>query len=532
MPPTPRAPLRHRGGPEYAVRRQMPFPLLLPLMWFSTASFAADDVPANGPASASPAAADPAEAERPLANQAEVAAYVGGVRQQSGGALLLAAAGPDAEHLALKVAGGLPPGQVRVLRIGYIGDASDEMRRALVTSGLRCGVRLAPTSAGTWLASTHGACAPPLLPTTAVPASSAAATTAPATTAAAPPPAAATPSGAPAAPPAAPGPTIPGLGSALPSVRVDAAPAVPYLTPPPPLPDPDVLAATYKLVALRRVDNPKPREDLPDATWAVRDGRGRTLGALDFARRTGDSSTERRVQREGSTARSLGVALAVGGGALVVAGLGVLVAREAGAPLWSSYEPNDADYTNAEYFEALAQAEADFRAAEESHAIRADDRVWVSGFMIGAGALAAGVSPLALRGAADRQNVPALYWTVEEADALIDGHNASVRRQIGLPEPVAPVVAPPPPVEEEEDDFGLEELREDEPLEPDEPDLDEPELDELAPKLSPGGPSGLLLPLDSAPPPTLSFTPFFGFAPSSGSVSDKVFGVAGLTGTF
>jgi hypothetical protein len=502
------------------VRRQMPFPLLLPLMWCSTASFAADDVPANSSATAPPAAAAAAEAERPLANQADVTAYLGGVRQQSGGALLLAAAGPDAEHLALKVASGLPPGQVRVLRIGYIGDIAEEMRRALDTSGLRCGVRLAPTSAGTWLASTHGACSPPLVPTTALPATAS-------------PSAAVTTTAAPATAPAptTPGPTIPGLGTALPSVRVETGSPVPYITPTPPPPDPAVLAATYKVVALERVDNPKPRSDLPDATWAVRDGRGRTLGALDFARRTGDSSSERRIQREGRTAKSIGVALAVGGGALVVAGLGVLVAREAGAPLWSAYEPNDADYTNAEYFEALAQAEADFRAAEDAHSIKADDRVWISGFMIGAGALAAGTSPLALRGVADRQGIPALYWDVEAADALIDGHNASVRQRIGLPEPVAPVVAPPPPVEEEEeDDFGLDDPPEDGPL--DQELDDEPELDTPAPKLAPGGPSGQRYLPDGAAPTALSFTPFFGIAPSSGSPGALGFGVAGLTGTF
>ncbi len=508
------------------MRRQMPFPLLLPLMWCSTASFAADDVPANSTATA-PAAAAAAEAERPLANQADVTAYLGGVRQQSGGALLLAAAGPDAEHLALKVASGLPPGQVRVLRIGYIGDIAEEMRRALDTSGLRCGVRLAPTSAGTWLASTHGACSPPLVPSTALP--SAAVTTTAAPTTAAAPATSTTPA------PTTTGPTIPGLGTALPSVRVETGAAVPYITPAPPPPDPAVLAATYKVVALERVDNPNPRSDLPDATWAVRDGRGRTLGALDFARRTGDSSSERRIQREGRTAKSIGVALAVGGGALVVAGLGVLVAREAGAPLWSAYEPNDADYTNAEYFEALAQAEADFRAAEDAHSIKADDRVWISGFMIGAGALAAGTSPLALRGVADRQAIPALYWDVEAADALIDGHNASVRQRIGLPEPVAPVVAPPPPpVEEEEDDFGLDDPPEDAPLDELDQELDG-ELDmpeKGAPKLAPGGPSGQRYLPDGAAPTALSFTPFFGIAPSSGSPGDLGFGVAGLTGTF
>lgn len=509
--------------------RQMPIPLLLPLLWWSTASFAADDAPAptlpTNPVPPAPGAAASGATERPVASQAEVAAYVGGVRQQSGGTLLLAAAGPEAEHLALKVAGTLPPGQVRVLRIGYIGDPADEMRRALDAAGLRCGVRLAPTAGGAWLASTHGACAPPLLPTTSVPPAAGQ----PDASASAPP---STPAPVP-APHSAPGATIPGLGSALPGVRVASAPSpaapatVPgasYLAPTPPPPDPAVLAATYKIIALNRVDNPNPREDMPDATWAVRDGRGRTLGALDFARRTGDSATGRRIEREARGARSVGLALAVGGGALVVAGLGVLVARDVGAPQWSRFEPDNAAFTNAEYFEALAQAEADFRAAEEAHFIKADDRVWIAGFMIGTGALAAGTSPLALRGAADRQGIPALYWDIGEADALIDGHNTSVRQRIGLPDPVAPEAVPPPrPMYEDDDDFGLEEL---------EPEPPEPDTDVPGPVPAPGGPSGRLLLPGSAPAPGFTVAPFFAIAPASGSPDNKGFGVAGVSGTF
>ncbi|MDP2311960.1 MAG: hypothetical protein Q8P41_03580 [Pseudomonadota bacterium] len=512
----------------------MSIPLLLPLFWWSTASFAADPGPAptptpapvtpapvpTAPVPASPPAAASGSGERTLASQADIAAYVESVRTGSAGPVLLAAAGPDAEHVALKVAAGMAPGRVRVLRIGYIGAIPEEMRRALESAGMRCGVRIAPTTAGTWLVSTHGECAPP--PISAAPGSS--------VTVAAPAPPAST---------ASPTASIPGLGAALPSVRVEPAPAlsspVPYLAAPPPPPDPEILAATYRLVSLKRVDIPNPRADLPDATWAVRDGRGRTLGALDFARRTGDLASERRVEREGRTARAVGLGLAVGGGALVVAGLGLLVARDAGAPQWSEYEPDGADYTNAEYFEALAQAEADFRTAEESHQIQSDDRVWIAGFLIGAGALSAGTSPMALRGAADRQRFPALYWSQDDADALIGGHNATVRQRIGLPEPVAPTAAvvTPPPDDEGEDAEDLdEEDLDDEPSFDDDPPEDarpaEPPGDE--PTLDPAGPSGHRLLPEGDAPATLSVTPYFGVAPPLGSA--PAFGVAGLTGTF
>ncbi len=489
----------------------MPLPLLLPLMWWSAASFAADDVPADR---TPPDAPQFLGTERAVASPAEVAAYVEVVRQMNGGAVLLAAAGPDAEPLAQKVAAGMPPGQARVVRVGYIGDVPEEMRRALESAGLRCGVRVATTTAGTWLVSTHGSCGPVPQPTIPIrPPGDAPVATVPTAT---PPAPVSSPAPAPAP---APAPSIPGLGSALPGVRVEAAQPtpVPYLTAPPPPPDPDVLAATYKMVSLARVENPTPRDDLPDASWAIRDGRGRTLAALDFAQRTGDSTTERRLTRERRTAKVLGVSLVVGGGSLVVAGLGLLVGREAGAPLWSDYEPDNGDYTNAEYFEAVAQAEADYRAAEDTHAIRVDDRTWIAGFLMGAGAITASTAPLVMQGVNDRQKVPALYWSRDEADTLLDAHNATVRQRIGMPEPEpAPVVPPPPSPEDDEDDEDLEPGLDDDPPE---------DMPDDAPELAPGGPSGhLLLPSGTTDlrsgPVALTVTPLLGF------------GWAGFTGTF
>ncbi len=507
------------------MRRPMPFPLLLPLLWWSTASYAGDAVPvAPAPAASTPVPA--MGVDQPLSDQAAVTAFVDAVHSETGAPVLLAAAGPDAEHTALKVASAMPAGHVRVLRIGYIGDAAVEMTRALEIAGMRCGVRLALTSAGTWLASRHGDCgaAPP-------------GSAAPAAVSTVPVVQPVTVVNPALAAPASPG--IPGLTAALPTVRVESTPAVPYLTPPPPPPDPEVLAATYKLIELRRVKNPSPRDDLPQATWAVRDGRGRTLSAIDFARRTGDLGVERRIEKEGKVARALGLGLAVGGGALVVAGLGLIAARDAGEPQRGDYEPDSAGFTNEEYVEALAKANADFRAAEEAHAIRADDRVWIGGFLIGAGTISAVTSPLALRGANDRQGVPALYWDKPGADALIAAHNATVRQRIGMPEPVVAPVAPPPPpaIEEDEDEDDEPSFDEDPPEDKrGEPDGDDASEDvparEGAPKLAPGA-SGYLR--DAPPHAPVFMLPYFAIAPSLGSASDgpaPLVGVAGLSGTF
>lgn len=453
----------------------MPLVLLLTLLSWSSAAFGADT---------------PAAVEDTLPTPADVTAFVKRTREAAGAPVLLAAAGPEAERTALKVAEAMEPGQVRVVRIGYEG--TDEMHRALATSGVACGVRLATTSAGAFTVARYGRCE------AAAPGAAPAPAETPVT----------------AAPPASHGgvSSIPGVGAALPGVRTESAPpsnaAAPLLQPlaPPPPPDPAVLQSTYDLVALKRVDN--PAGSASGAPWVVRDGRGRTLDALDFARRTGDLAGEKKLTRETKRAKTLGLGLALGGGALTVAGLGLLVARQAGEPEWSTYEPDITSYdSNAEYFEALAQAEADFRAAEDAHAIRADDRAWIAGFLAGAGVMALGASPFAARGAAERRELPALYWDPTSADALIAAHNASVRQRIGLPEEKPPekVIVTPPPSESEDDDLDLE------PPE-DAPD-GAPEAPPEAPAPAPEGPSGRLA-------PGLHLTPVLGF------------GWTGVTGTF
>jgi hypothetical protein len=467
-------------------------------------------------------------ADVPLATPTEVSAWIGRVHSEVGRPVLIAAAGPDAERLAIKVAEALAPGQVRVLRIGFIGDPAAEMERALSLTGMACGIRLGTTTAATWTVATFGNCG-----TTPVAIHSDDMPEMPDFNPA-PPPAPAATTGAGAAAVA----TIPGLEAALPGSPAPAAaaapvtPPAPYVPPPPLPPDPSVLAATYRLVALTRVDDPAGTAGLGDAAWLVRDGRGRTLTALEFAHRTGDLGAEHRIARDGGSSRAVGLGLAIGGGALAVTALGLAVARDAGAPSFSDYEPSRSDFRRTEkYEEAYAQAEADFSAAQDAHAIVADDRLWIAAFLGGAGVLAIGSSPLASRGAADRQHTPALYWDPAAADALIGAYNGSVRQRLGLPDEGQPtkVVVAPPPDEDAGEHSGDDDLDE-EPIEDSVPEKtpDTPPRKDRGPAGAGGaGPAGGSTPAGGQLMPDLGpTTPMLHVSPVLG------FGWAGVTGTF
>jgi hypothetical protein len=257
------------------------------------------------------------------------------------------------------------------------------------------------------------------------------------------------------------------------------------------------------------VPNPKPRPELPETSWVVRDGRGRTLDAIDFAKRTGDLATERRIAREGRGGKTLGLGLAIGGGVLLVSGLGVLAARDAGAPAFSDFEPDLGEFdSNADYFEALAQAEADYRAAQDAHDILREDRVWIAGALTGAGVLAMGAAPFAAQGAADRRTLPSLYWDPSTADALIRAHNDAVKQRIGLAAPERAVIVAPPELPDEPEDPPEDAPEDAEPDDAGEPGGDAPRA---LPPPDPSGPSGAL---------DLHLTPVLGVA------------WAGIAGTF
>lgn len=434
-------------------------------------------------------AADAAEGtSRSVATPAEIAGVARELQTATGGPVLLAAAGADAERAAIEAAKTLPTGAVRVARVGIIGD--DEVGRALDAAGLVCALRVDATPSGAWALTRHGRC------------EAAADVTAPAIE----------------APRARASVTaIPGVGAALgtgaPAAATPVQEPLPRPLAPPPPPPREALTATYDAVALLRVPNPKPRPELPEASWIVRDGRGRTLNGVDFARRTGDLATERRIGRDGAFAKGLGLGLAVGGGALLVSGLGVLAARDAGAPDWSDFEPDLSDFgSNSAYFEALGRAEADYRAAEDAHDILREDRVWIAGALTGAGVLALGAAPFASQGASDRRALPSLYWDADTADALIRAHNDAVKQRIGLedPAPVRAVVVPPPEPDDPED--PPEDLLDD-PVEDAAPPADggAPQAPRPLPPADPAGPSGARDPY---------LTPVVGFA------------WAGLVGTF
>lgn len=381
---------------------------LLALLLLGPARAAEPDAPAGGEgASPAPAAATSGSAARPVADAPALAKELEALRAASGQTVLVAAAGPEAEDLAIRAAATLPGGAVRVVRVGYIGDPAQEAARALAAAGLRCAARVAPAD-GAWTLSTFGTCTP--LPEA----------------------------------PVAAGKDAAAKGAAG---QDAAAPAVAR-------PDPAVLEDTWRAAALARV------VDRRGATWDVRDGRGHALTAVQFAERTGDLSVSRRIARDRTRSQAVAWGLGIGGGSLLVASLGVLATRASGEPHPDTFEPAPDDYaSSAEYLQAVEEAEGRYEDAVRSWEVRKEDRTWAAGFLAGTGLLALGVAPFAAQGASAREEEPALWWDVKRADQLIDGYNASLRSSLGLP---AGVPAQPRPPAEGRVPSGLEDLPEDE----------------------------------------------------------------------
>jgi hypothetical protein len=500
-------------------------------------------------------APDPdARADVPTA--ADLRAEVERISADIGSPVLVAAAGPDAERRAIEASKKARDGAMRIVRIGYLGDADVEVRRALTEAGLPCGLRLA-YEAGKWTASRHGACTPeavaeaakaaeaaraaalaamsapasPVVVTgagsgsassgsgsassgTGAPGGSSGTVTIPAATGTPPGPVTlpASPSTAPAAATATAPATTPAADAGTDETGAEdaAPPAPPAPTVAPP--DPSVLESTLKLAALQRTRETNDG----GTTWVIRDGTGHRLDALDFARRTGDLATERRIGHEEKTAKALSLGLSIGGGALTVSGLVVLVGRGANEPQRLDYTPDPRDYeTNAEYRDALDAAETDFASDHRGWVVHKDDSAWVAGFLAATGILSMSAAPFATRGALERQHTPALWWDSAHADTLIATYNASLRNRLGLaPEKVA---APAPA-----------------------PDIDPtlPENREPAKRTDPGASGTSTAPAGSAAPPSDEdpesdpLTPSSSPAPKLEVTPVLAPGWAGLTGRF
>ncbi|MFZ5481448.1 MAG: hypothetical protein ACOZNI_32100 [Myxococcota bacterium] len=343
--------------------------------------------------------AQPALADAPARTEADARVALAGeleaARARSPNVILVAAAGPDAERVANATLAQVPPGGVKLVRVGLLGEPEAEVGRALAESKLDCAVRIGPAPTGGYAVSTHGACTP-------APATSGAST-----------------------------------DTAIPAIAA---------------PDDAVLESTYKMVALRRV--PVARDGR--AAWEVRDGRGKRLGAVELARATGDAAAEHRLVQDARRAKLVSFSLGGAGAALALTGLVLIATRDTGAPEWADFEPSTT-LSREEYAIAELEAEAAYDLAQEEHEIRKEDRTWIAGFCVAAGGVSLGAMPFAAQGSLARGDDPSLFWDAAAADALLLAHNNATRAKLGLPplpDPNASAARPSLPEAEDDEEPG------------------------------------------------------------------------------
>ncbi len=195
-------------------------------------------------------------------------------------------------------------------------------------------------------------------------------------------------------------------------------------------PDKEALERTWREQALVRV-NLGEGADVP---WTVRDGKGRTLTAVELARLTGDTRTQNLLTKEARRARVLSLSFASVGVGLGLGALGAIVVMGGEEPIYTDYEPNVADYGTPEEFEAAQTAAAYlFQTDLHNWEVRREDAAWASATLAGAALLAGAASPLANDAVRARQREIAWHWTPEAADAHLATYNDSLRVKIGLP---------------------------------------------------------------------------------------------------
>jgi len=318
--------------------------------------------------------------------------------------VLVTAAGPEAEQALIAAGDALPAGARRVVRVGILGEPDAEPRRALEELGLRCALRVGRA-------------------------------------------------------PDAQAWELRLVGDCLPSPA-----ALVVVTPVAGPTDRAAIEAKWREQALVRV-NLGPRADVP---WTVRDGRGRTLTAVELARLTGDTTTTQRLIAESHRGEQLALGFNTLGIVAGAGALGALVAVGGDEPDWADYAPSPTQFaTRAAYDAAVAQEGERFEADLKDWEIAREDASWVSASLTGVALIAAAAAPLARDGSAARRREIAWHWSVEECDARLAAYNDGLRTRLGLPTlvevrgdslpaprvdtlPEAPDPKPPPRVPEEE----------------------------------------------------------------------------------
>ncbi len=330
------------------------------------------------PAPVAPTSADGSTVTVPQGDRAALVAAIADLQRRVATEVLVTAAGPEAEQALVAAGDALPAGARRVVRVGILGEVEAEPRRALEELGLRCALRVGRTpGAESWDLRLVGDCVP---------------------------------AGAPSAPtPAvvAPGPVAPVASQG----------------------DRAAIEAKWREQALVRV-NLGPRADVP---WTVRDGRGRTLTAVELARLTGDTATTQRLLAESRRGEALALGFSTLGIVAGVGALGTLVVVGGPEPDWADYAPSPTRFaTRAAYDAAVAEESVRFQADLKDWEIAREDASWVSATLTGAAVIAAAAVPLARDGAAARRREIAWHWTVEDCDARLAAYNDGLRTRLGL----------------------------------------------------------------------------------------------------
>lgn len=150
--------------------------------------------------------------------------------------------------------------------------------------------------------------------------------------------------------------------------------------------------------------------------WAIRDGTGRALGAVEFGRVAADPDASARVAGKRTAALVEGITLASIGTTLEMVAIGLL-------------------------------------AGGNTSTSQGEDWLWRGTNVAVVGAFPIALCTLPSRAVRDRERWTALYYGADEADRLVAAHNAALRARLGLPPllvtgaPAAPpLVDPPAPV--------------------------------------------------------------------------------------
>lgn len=210
--------------------------------------------------------------------------------------------------------------------------------------------------------------------------------------------------------------------AAVPSLSIPAPPRPP---PPPPVAG----------VGLRVEGDPAGR-------WRLYDAADHRYTSVQFARIVGDKEMLRRLDNEREFGKIGQIAVGVGGGALLLAGL-VVVLGDVGVPNVDDYSVDPTNYTS----EASYMAAADFERGQYDKALASwqSQRLGTTLFLVGSGGVALASAPFVGRDSDAREDRPHLVYSHARAAELVAAYNTA-----HLPPAAAPPLAAPAPIPDDD----------------------------------------------------------------------------------